>query len=51
MAGAIPILIILAIFPIVALMGMAPLAAALGILLKMNGDEVGADSELLETNY
>ena len=51
MAGAIPILIILAVFPIVALMGMAPLAAAIGHLLNLNGNVINADSELLETNY
>lgn len=52
MLGAIIIVVILVVvIPVGFLMSTSIGAAAIGALLKHNGDTSHADSELLETNY
>jgi hypothetical protein len=48
--GAVIIVAILAIFPVLFLMSMAPLAAILGTVLKDDGEVRNAGSELVELN-
>jgi hypothetical protein len=48
MAGAIAIVIVLLIFPVLFLMGMAVVAAALGTLLWKDGEARHEGSELLD---
>jgi len=49
--GAIAILAILLLFPIMAIMGSAAVAAALGFLLNRDGEQRNAGSELIDSNY
>ena len=52
MVGAIIIAVILVVaIPVGFLMSTTVGAAALGALLKLDGDRRNADSELLDTNY
>ena len=51
MAGAIIIVVALAIFPIIVGMSTVALAAILGALLKKDGDVRNEGSELLDYNY
>lgn len=51
MAGAIIIIVALAIFPIVVGLSTAGLAALIGALLKQDGDKRNEGSELLDCNY
>ena len=50
MPGVVIILIALVAFPIIACMGSAVIAAALGWLLNKDGEERNEGSELLELN-
>ena len=50
MPGVVIILIALVVFPIIACMGSAVIAAALGWLLNKDGEDRNAGSELLEMN-
>ena len=50
MAGAIGILVVLLLFPVVVLMGSSILAAVLGQLLWKDGQTRHAGSELVELN-
>ena len=50
MAGAIAIIVVLVLFPVVALMGCSIVAAALGELLWRDGQRRHAGSELVELN-
>lgn len=50
MPGAIAILIALLIFPVVAIMGTAVIAAVLGFLLDRDGQQRHEGSELLDVN-
>ena len=50
MPGAVIILIALVLFPIIACMGAAVIAAALGWLLDKDGKDRNEGSELLELN-
>jgi hypothetical protein len=49
-AGGIAIVVILVLFPVIAVMGGAALAALLGTLLHRDGERRHADSELLDLN-
>jgi len=49
--GAIAILVVLLLFPIMAIMGSATIAVLLGVLLDRDGEQRNAGSELLDTNY
>lgn len=51
MPGAIAILVILVIFPIMAIMGSAIVAVALGHVLNRDAERRHASNELLDTNY
>lgn len=51
MPGAIAILVVLLLFPIMAIMGSATIAVLLGVLLDRDGEQRNAGSELLDTNY
>lgn len=51
MPGAIAIIALLLLFPIMAIMGSATVAVLLGFLLNRDGEQRNADSELLDTNY
>ena len=51
MPGAVAILLVLLIFPIVAIMGSATVAVVLGVVLNRDGEQRNAGSELLDTNY
>ena len=51
MAGAIAILLVLLIFPVVAIMGSATVAVVLGFVLNRDAEQRNAGSELLDTNY
>ena len=51
MPGAIAIIVVLLVFPVIAIMGSATIAALLGYLLNRDGEQRGEGSELLETNY
>ncbi len=50
MAGAIVLVVILVLFPLVVSVGSAVVAAVLGILLKQDADASHPDSEYLELN-
>ena len=50
MPGAIAIVVVLLLFPIVALMGTALIAVALGMLLNKDAEVRNEGSELLELN-
>lgn len=50
MPGAIAIVLVLLIFPVVACMGSAAIAAVLGIFLNKDAEERHAGSELLDVN-
>ena len=50
MPGAIAILVALLIFPVVAIMGTAGIAALLGFLLNRDGEQRHEGSELLDVN-
>lgn len=49
--GAIAIILVLLIFPVIAIMGSATIAALLGFLLNRDGVQRNEGSELLDTNY
>ncbi|MCE9621813.1 MAG: hypothetical protein K8R99_05655 [Actinomycetia bacterium] len=51
MPGAIAIILILLLFPIMAIMGSATVAVLLGFLLNRDGEQRNAGSELLDSNY
>ncbi len=51
MPGAIAIILVLLLFPILAIMGSATVAVLLGFLLNRDGEQRNAGSELLDTNY
>ena len=51
MPGAIAIILVLLLFPIVAIMGSATIAVLLGFLLNRDGEQRNAGSELLDSNY
>lgn len=51
MPGAIAIILVLLLFPIVAIMGSATVAVLLGFLLNRDGEQRNAGSELLDSNY
>ncbi len=51
MPGAIAIILVLLLFPIMALMGSATVAVLLGFLLNRDGEQRNAGSELLDSNY
>jgi hypothetical protein len=48
--GAIAILVALLIFPVIAIMGTATIAAALGFLLNRDAEQRNEGSELLDVN-
>ena len=50
MPGVVLILIVLTVFPIVACLGSAAIAVALGWLLNKDGEERNEGSELLNVN-
>jgi hypothetical protein len=49
--GAIAIIAVLLLFPIMAIMGSATVAVVLGFLLNRDGEQRNAGSELLDSNY
>lgn len=51
MPGAIAIILVLLLFPIMAIMGSATIAVLLGFLLNRDGEQRNAGSELLDSNY
>ena len=51
MPGAIAILLALLIFPVIAIMGSATIAALLGWALHRDGEDRNAGSELIDVNY
>ncbi len=51
MPGAIAIILVLLLFPIMAIMGSATVAVLLGFLLNRDGEQRNAGSELLDSNY
>ncbi len=51
MPGAIAIIAVLLLFPIMAIMGSATVAVVLGFLLNRDGEQRNAGSELLDSNY
>ncbi len=51
MPGAIAILLVLLIFPVLAIMGSATVAVVLGFVLNRDGEQRNAGSELLDSNY
>lgn len=51
MPGAIAIILVLLLFPIMAIMGSAMVAVLLGFLLNRDGEQRNAGSELLDSNY
>ncbi|CAN5656155.1 hypothetical protein BH10ACT2_BH10ACT2_02870 [soil metagenome] len=51
MPGAVAILVVLLLFPIMAIMGTTVVAVLLGFLLNRDGEQRNAGSELLDTNY
>ena len=51
MPGAIAIILVLLLFPVVAIMGSATVAVLLGFLLNRDGEQRNAGSELLDSNY
>ena len=51
MPGAIAILVVLLLFPIVAIMGSATVAVVLGFVLNRDSEQRNAGSELLDSNY
>ncbi len=51
MPGAIAIVLVLLIFPVIAIMGSVTIAGLLGFLLNRDGEQRNAGSELLDTNY
>ncbi len=51
MPGALAIILVLLVFPVIAIMGSATIAVVLGYLLNRDGEQRNAGSELLDTNY
>lgn len=51
MPGVIAILVVLLLFPIMAIMGSTTVAVLLGFLLNRDGEQRNAGSELLDSNY
>lgn len=51
MPGVVAIILVLLIFPVLAIMGTAGIAALLGFLLNRDGEQRAQGSELLDTNY
>ena len=51
MPGAVAIILVLLLFPVVAIMGSATVAVLLGFLLNRDGEQRNAGSELLDSNY
>ena len=51
MPGIVAILLVLLVFPVVAIMGSATIAVLLGYVLNRDGEQRNAGSELLDTNY
>lgn len=51
MPGAIAIVLVLLIFPVLAIMGSATIAVVLGFLLNRDGEQRHEGNELLESNY
>ena len=51
MPGAIAIIVVLLVFPVIAIMGSVTIAALLGHLLHRDGEQRNEGSELLDTNY
>ncbi len=51
MPGAIAIILVLLLFPILAIIGSATVAVLLGFVLNRDGEQRNAGSELLDTNY
>lgn len=51
MPGAIAILAVLLLFPIMAIMGSASVAVVLSVLLNRDSERRHANSDLLDTNY
>lgn len=51
MPGAIAIILVLLLFPIMAIMGSATVAVLLGFLLNRDGEQRNEGSELLDSNY
>ncbi len=51
MPGALAIILVLLVFPVIAIMGSCTIAVLLGYLLNRDGEQRNAGSELLDTNY
>ncbi len=51
MPGAIAIIVALLVFPVIAIMGSATIAALLGWALHRDAEERYAGSELIDVNY
>ncbi|HQZ34877.1 MAG TPA: hypothetical protein PK020_10655 [Ilumatobacteraceae bacterium] len=51
MPGIVAIILVLLVFPVVAIMGSATIAVLLGYVLNRDGEQRNAGSELLDTNY
>ena len=51
MPGAIAIIVVLLVFPVIAIMGSVTIAALLGHLLNRDAEQRNEGSELLDTNY
>ena len=51
MPGAIAIIVVLLVFPVIAIMGSVTIAVVLGFLLNRDGEQRHEGSELLDTNY
>jgi hypothetical protein len=49
--GVIAIIVVLLIFPVIAIMGSVTIAGLLGFLLNRDGEQRNEGSELVETNY
>jgi len=49
--GIVAIILVLLVFPVVAIMGSATIAVLLGYVLNRDGEQRNAGSELLDTNY
>lgn len=51
MPGIVAIILVLLVFPVVAIMGSATIAVLLGYVLNRDGEQRNSGSELLDTNY
>ena len=51
MPGAIAIILVLLLFPVMAIMGSATVAVLLGFLLNRDSEQRNEGSELLDSNY